>query len=184
MGIQGPQGERGEQGPRGSVGKVLPWSDRIFYAGELVTHGGACWQAINDTAKEPNTAGKDWQVIAAAGAPGVSFTVRGTFDPQHAYRQLDVVTLDHSWFVARKDDPGACPGPGWQSGPVGKKGEKGLPGERGAKGEPGKPAAHWIGVKLDGFDVVAVMSDGTIGPRFSLAPMFEQFEAERQLRDH
>jgi hypothetical protein len=180
-GIQGPQGPQGEKGERGSVGKVVPWSDRIFYAGELVTHGGSCWQATNDTAKAPG-GGQDWQVIATAGAPGASFTVRGTYDPQHAYRQLDVVVLDHGWFVARRDDPGVCPGGGWQSGPVGKKGEKGMSGERGAKGEPGKAAPHWIGVKLDGFEVVAVMSDGTIGPRFSLAPMFEAFEAQRQLR--
>jgi hypothetical protein len=182
MGIQGPQGERGEKGERGSVGRIVPWTDRIFYSGELVTSRGSTWQAVNDTAKEPNETSKDWQMICAAGSAGASFVVRGTFDPTQKYGPLDVVTLDHSWFVARKDDPGACPGPGWQSGPVGKKGEKGLVGERGVKGEPGKPAAHWIGVKLEGFDVVTVLSDGTLGPRFSLAPMFEAFEAELRSR--
>jgi hypothetical protein len=149
-----------------------------------VTSRGSTWQAINDTAKEPSETSKDWQMICAAGSAGASFVVRGTYDPKQAYGLLDVVVLDHSWFVARKDDPGACPGPGWQSGPVGKKGEKGIPGDRGSKGEPGKAAPHWIGVKLEGFNVVAVMSDGTVGPRFSLAPMFEQFEVQRQLRDH
>jgi hypothetical protein len=121
-------------------------------------------------------------MICAAGSPGASFAVRGTYDPKEAYGRLDVVVRDHGWFVARKDSPGECPGPDWQSGPVGKKGEKGVSGERGPKGEPGKAAPHWIGVKIDGFVLTTVLSDGTVGPRFSLAPMFEAFEAERQLR--
>jgi hypothetical protein len=181
-GIQGPQGPQGEKGERGSVGRIVPWTDRVFYTSELVTHHGSTWQATSDTAKEPSESSKDWTMICAAGSPGASFAVRGTFDPNQKYGPLDVVTLDHSWFVAKRDDPGACPGPGWQSGPVGKRGEKGLPGDRGERGPVGKPAPHWIGVKLDGFEVVTVMSDGTIGPRFSLAPMFEAFEAQRQLR--
>jgi hypothetical protein len=180
--MQGPQGERGEQGPRGSVGRIVPWTDRVFYSSELVTHRGSTWQAINDTAKEPSESAKDWQMICSAGSAGASFVVRGTFDPNQRYGPLDVVVVDHGWFVARKDNPGACPGPGWQSGPVGKKGEKGERGSIGIKGEPGKPAPHWAGIKLDGFDVVAVMSDGSIGPRFSLAPMFEKFEAELRNR--
>jgi hypothetical protein len=185
VGPSGPQGERGERGvpgERGSVSKITPWSDQIVYSGELVTHRGATWQAIKDTAKEPSESNKDWQLIAAAGASGASFVVRGTYDPKAAYRQLDIAVLDHTWFIAKRDDPGTCPGPGWQSGPVGKRGEKGIPGERGVQGAPGKTAPHWVGVKLDGFNVVAVMSDGTIGPRFSLASMFEQFEAELRSR--
>jgi hypothetical protein len=90
--------------------------------------------------------------------------------------------MDHSWFVAKQDNPGPCPGPGWQSGPVGKKGEKGIPGERGIQGLQGKTAPHWIGVKIDGYDLVTVLSDGTIGPKISLASMFEQFGAELKLR--
>jgi hypothetical protein len=121
-------------------------------------------------------------MIAAAGAPGISFNIRGTYREGVSYRCLDVVTLDHGWFVAKVDNPGAVPGPDWQSGPVGKRGEKGIPGERGQKGEPGKPAPHWIGAKLDGFNLTMIMSDGAVGPKISLAPMFDQYDAERQLR--
>jgi hypothetical protein len=121
-------------------------------------------------------------LIAAAGASGVSLNIRGTYSPTEKYRALDVVTLDHGWFVAKHDDPGEIPGSGWQSGPVGKRGEKGVPGPRGEKGDAGRPAPHWIGVKLDGYDLVALMSDGTIGPKFSLKPMFAAFAAELQTR--
>jgi hypothetical protein len=183
-GAAGPPGPKGEPGSRGSIDKVVPWAtDRIFYQGNLVAHEGASWQAVRDTAKRPGTS-DDWQLIAAAGAPGSSFSIRGTHQATETYRQLDVVTLDYGWFVAKYDDPGPIPGPGWQAGPVGRRGEKGIPGERGAKGEPGKAAPHWIGVKADGdgYSLTAVMSDGSIGPRISLAPLFEQFDAELKLR--
>jgi len=178
-GETGPAGEKGEPGPRGMIARVVPWSDRIFYEGELVTHAGSCWQAQCDTAKKPDISG-DWLLIAAAGAAGQSFRIRGTYSPAETYLALDVVTLDHSWFIARTDNPGAIPGPDWQSGPVGKRGEKGLPGDKGPKGEPGKSAPHWIGVKFDGYNLKAVMSDGTLGPTISLAPLFERYQAEME----
>jgi integrin beta 3 len=163
----------------------VPWTDRIFYQGDLVTHLGGSFQAVRDTAKEPGTSDDDWRLVAAAGAAGAagrSLNIRGTYKAGEVYRELDVVTLDHGWFVAKRDDPGAIPGPGWQSGPVGKRGEKGLPGERGLKGdrgEPGKSAPHWAGAKIEGFTIKVVMSDGTIGPTINLVDMFKQFEIER-----
>ena len=171
-GLSGERGERGEAGPRGSVAGIVPWTDRIFYAGDLAAHLGSSWQAARDTAREPG-ASEDWRLVAAAGAPGASFAIRGTFSAAEKYRALDVVTLDHGWFVARRDNPGPIPGPGWQSGPVGKRGEKGLPGDKGPKGDPGKPAPHWVGTKIEDKTIVAVLSDGTLGPRINLAPMFE-----------
>ena len=180
-GDRGERGDRGEVGARGTIDKIVPWSDQIFYQGQVVTHKGASWQATRDTAKQPGSS-DDWQTIAAAGEPGASFCIRGTHVPTEKYKRLDVVTLDYGWFVAKYDDPGPIPGPGWQAGPVGRRGEKGIPGEKGARGEPGKPAAHWIGTKIEGFNLVTVMSDGSIGPRIALAPMFEQFEAELKLR--
>jgi hypothetical protein len=171
-GERGLPGERGEAGPRGSLAGIVPWTDRIFYAGDLAAHLGSSWQAARDTAREPGTS-DDWRLIAAAGAPGASFAIRGTFSAAEKYRALDVVTLDHGWFVARRDNPGPVPGPGWQSGPVGKRGEKGLPGDKGPKGDPGKAAPHWVGTKIEDKTIVAVLSDGTLGPRINLAPMFE-----------
>jgi hypothetical protein len=163
------------------ISRVVPWSDRVFYEGELVTWEGSCWQATRDTAKRPGLT-DEWRVIAAAGVAGSSFRIRGTHVADETYSALDVVTLDHGWFIAKTDNPGVIPGPGWQSGPVGKRGEKGLPGEKGPRGDQGKSAPHWVGVKLDGFTVKAMMSDGTIGPTFSLLPLLDQYEAERHLR--
>jgi predicted P-loop ATPase len=42
-------------------------------------------------------------------------------------------------------------------------------------GAPGAAAPHWIGVKIEGFDLITVLSDGTLGPRISLKQMFEEF---------
>jgi hypothetical protein len=157
---------------------VVEWQDRIFYEGDLVTHAGSTWQAARDTAKPPG-AGDDWRLIAARGS---GFVIRGTYDAGASYKALDVVTLDYGWFVAKVDRPGPAPGPGWQAGPVGKKGDKGIAGERGPPGAPGKPAPHWIGVKLDGYELVTVMSDGTVGPKISLNAMFDQFGLELRTR--
>jgi integrin beta 3 len=160
----------------------VPWTvDRIFYQSDIATHLGSTWQAVRDTAKEPGTS-EDWRQIAAAGAPGLSFNIRGTYEAGESYRRLDVVTLDYGWFVAKRDDPGSVPGPGWQSGPVGRRGEKGVPGERGPagpRGEQGKSAPHWAGVKVEGFTLKVHMSDGTVGPTINLADMFRQYEVER-----
>ena len=145
----------------------------MFDQGNLVQHLGSSWQAERDTAKEPGTS-DDWRLIAAAGEPGVSFAIRGTWRAGERYKALDVVTLDNGWFVARRDDPGVFPGPGWQSGPVGRRGEKGLPGDKGPKGDPGKPAPHWIGARIEDKTLVAVMSDGTLGPKINLAAMFDE----------
>jgi hypothetical protein len=59
-----------------------------------------------------------------------------------------------------------------------KRGETGKQGVRGGRGETGgagKSASHWIGVKVDGFNLITVMSDGTLGPRISLEKMFGEF---------
>jgi integrin beta 3 len=193
-GDRGPAGERGEPGPAGVKGEAgddgllelaSAWDGGIVYRGTLVTHAGATFQALRDTAKEPP--GDDWRVIAAAGrdgAPGASFKIRGTYVPDSSYAALDVVTLDHGWFVAKIDNPGICPGPNWQSGPVGKKGEKGLPGDRGERGPqglPGKSPPTWVANQIDGYVVTPRMSDGTEGPPLSFQKMFEQFEVERSM---
>ena len=171
-GLPGAKGDKGDAGSPGLMARVAPWTDRVCYEGELATHLGSTWQAECDTAKEPGTS-ENWRLIAAAGTAGRSLNVRGTYSAAEKYAALDVVTLDHGWFVARRDNPGPIPGPGWQSGPVGKRGEKGLPGDRGPKGDVGTAAPHWVGAKLEDKTLVAVLSDGTIGPRINLQPMFE-----------
>lgn len=42
------------------------------------------------------------------------FNLRGTFSLAAAYREGDVVALNGGSFAAKRDDPGPCPGPGWQ----------------------------------------------------------------------
>lgn len=173
VGLRGEKGDRGECGPSGDMRRIIPWEDRIFYQGNLVTHAGSSWQALRDTAKAPPH--EDWHLIAARGS---GFKIRGTYDAGAAYQALDVVALDYGWFVAKVDNPGAAPGPGWQAGPVGKRGDKGVTGDRGPPGPVGNAAPHWIGARVDGYELVTVMSDGTIGPKISLASMFEQFGIE------
>jgi len=112
--------------------------------------------------------------------------VRGTYKQDAAYEQLDVVMKDSSSFVALKDDPGVCPGDGWQmlacSGKRGVPGEKGDPGERGQRGEmgmPGRDGVHLVSWKIDSknYRVIGKMSDGTEKP-FDLRELFEQFHSE------
>jgi hypothetical protein len=69
-------------------------------------------------------------------------------------------------------------------GEKGARGEVGRPGARGAKGEDGQAfaAPHWIGVKIEGFDLITVMSNGTMGPRVSLEKMFAEFAKHMVIR--
>jgi hypothetical protein len=73
------------------------------------------------------------------GQDGRSFTVRGTYADGDSYEALSVVALGGSSFVALCDDPGPCPGAGWQLvSPRGKAGPPGIRGDRGERGEPGE----------------------------------------------
>jgi hypothetical protein len=107
--------------------------------------------------------------------------VRCTFDQSASYRRLDVVALNGGSFVALKDAPGPCPGPGWQliasQGRRGSPGEKGERGEQGYMGLSGATIREW---KIDRERYVAtpVMSDGRDGPPLELRGLFEQFLLE------
>ena len=101
-----------------------------------------------------------------------------------SYRRLDVVALNGGSFVALKDAPGPCPGPGWQliasQGKRGAAGEKGERGERGPQGNLGLSGATIRDWKIDRARYVAtpVMSDGSDGPPLELRGLFEQFFSE------
>jgi len=77
------------------------------------------------------------------GLSGLSFRIRGTWIEINEYRALDVVALGGASFAAKRDDPGPCPGDGWQliaaQGKRGHQGEQGLEGAKGDRGEPGLP---------------------------------------------
>ena len=119
-GPPGPPGERGEMGPPGP--------------------------AIIGPAGEQGAPGPPGD----AGADGRSFDVRNTYDPTASYRTLDVVALNGGSFVARVDNPGVCPGEGWQLlTRQGKPGEKGDRGPKGDRGDPG-PAPVALDISDEG----------------------------------
>lgn len=156
-GVDGKDGAPGERGPEGPAGKlpiVMAWTDRVHYEGEVVTRDGASYQALRDTGREPPH--DDWIEIARGGrdgrdgADGRSFTIRGTYADGETYRGLDVVILNGASFVAKYDEPGACPGEGWQL--MASQGKRGAPGERGPagpKGERGPAGAPVLAMNID-----------------------------------
>lgn len=142
-GAKGEPGERGLDGPPGAAGSpgtlpvVKAWSDEIHYQGSVVTHDGATWQARCNTGRSPPH--EDWACLARAGrdgADGRSIRVCGTWDAAKQYEALDMVVLNGGAFVAKRADPGPCPGDGWQL--MASQGKQGKPGERGPAGPPGK----------------------------------------------
>lgn len=166
-GIDGKDGAPGRDGIDGRDGKlplVRAWTDAVHYEGDCVTLHGATWQAMRDTGQAPPHA--DWACLAAAGEHGRSLSVRGTYDAEGEYLQLDIVALNGGSFVALSDDPGECPGPGWQlltapgkRGQRGEDGPQGKAGERGQRGEPG-PGVSDLSVNDDGL-LVLTMADGS-----------------------
>jgi hypothetical protein len=187
--IVGPQGERGERGERGSEGApgklpiVKRWKQGdVTYEGEVVVHACNTYQALKDTGSVPG-ATPDWVCIATGGLDGKSFRVRGTYSADvRDYAELDVVTLDGGAFSARKDDPGPCPGAGWQlMARQGQRGIAGPKGERGPEGKPGIPGASapiLKGWKVDRrhFLAIPIMSDNSEGPALELRALFDQAE--------
>ena len=153
-GRDGSDGERGLDGAPGKLAAVRSWTDGVHYEGDCVTLHGATWQAQRETGHAPPHG--DWTCIAAAGEHGRSLAVRGTFDAEAEYRMLDIVAMNGGSFVALSDDPGECPGEGWQlltspgkRGQKGEDGERGLPGSKGDRGAPG-PALISATIDADG----------------------------------
>jgi hypothetical protein len=163
-----------------------PWTDGVSYAGDVVVHEGGTWQATKDTGRPPGP-GADWLPLAVPGRNGSdarSPIMRGTYSANEKYQVLDVVTRESSSFIALRNEPGACPGDGWQMlacggkrGPAGEKGERGV---TGLEGPRGKDAPKQIGWKPDRkrFVAIPLMSDGSEGPPLELRAFFEQFQLE------
>jgi hypothetical protein len=150
--------------------------DTIYHEGAIVAFAGSTWQAQRDTARVPGA--QDWVCLASAGH---SFSVRGTFNGTAEYHRLDVVALNGGSFIALKDAPGLCPGPGWQLiASQGKRGAAGEKGERGPRGDAGASGVTIRDWKIDRTRYLAtpVMSDGSEGPQLELRGLFEQFFSE------
>ena len=152
-GLNGKDGRDGIDGRDGSLPMIRAWSDGVHYAGDCVTRDGATWQAQRDTGRPPPH--DDWLCIAAAGAAGRSMNICGTYDPDATYEAFDVVALNGGSFISLRDDPGQCPGDGWQLLVTrGKPGPKGDDGQRGPAGPPGRDGAP-------GQSVVSLVVDDT-----------------------
>jgi len=99
--------------------------------------------------------------------------VRGTYDPKSEYSANDIVALDGGTFVARKNNPGPCPGAGWQL--LAKQGQRGIAGPPCERGPAGKSIVGWI-VDRNCYRVTPKMSDGTLGSPLELGALFDQGE--------
>jgi hypothetical protein len=189
VGVVGPAGEAGAPGNDGAPGKlpkVRQWKEGVWYEGDVVRHCGSTFQAERDTANTPGSS-LDWLCIAAGGLDAPMPNVRGTWVADGQYKKFDIVALGGSGFIARADDPGDCPGPGWQliasagrPGKPGLKGDRGDAGVRGERGLPGQAAPVILAWKIDReqFRAVPVMSDGSEAPVLELRGLFEQFHSE------
>jgi hypothetical protein len=148
----------------------------VRYQGQLVTHEGSTYQALCDTGRAPPDEGH-WICVAAGGLDGLSFRVRGTYQPGEAYSRLDVVALNGGSFVARRNHANACPGDDWQSLCFqGKKGPVGPQGDRGERGSPG-PSIKGCELEAERYTLILNQSDGT-SVRINLRPFFEAYHAE------
>jgi hypothetical protein len=156
---------------------------RVYYERDLVVAGdGALYQAERDTAATPPHT--DWRCVTRAGRDGndaLNFRIEGTYDSDAKYRQLSIVMLNGSSFVARHDDPGPCPGDGWQLfTSVGKRGQQGSKGERGERGPRGPLA---IAPRIAGSEIVAgynlvILYTDNSCDTIPLRSAFEQFLME------
>ena len=119
-----------------------------------------------------------------AGRDGLTPNTRGAFDVYKKYAQLDVVEYEDASYIARRNNPGICPGDGWQlvsrsgrRGPAGERGLQGRKGERGARGEDAPTIASWT-LDRKNYRAVPTMSNGTQGATLELRGLFEQFVEE------
>jgi hypothetical protein len=175
---QPADGAPGPAGPPGNLEVVKDYIDgQIYYERDLVVGGdGALYQADCDTAKTPPHA--DWRCITRAGRDALNFCIEGTYDPAAKYRRLSIVTLNGSSFTACRNDPGPCPGNGWQLiASAGRRGQQGLRGERGERGPPAI-VPRIASTNIDaGYNLQLIYTDGSTDS-IPLRAAFEQFFAE------
>jgi hypothetical protein len=159
---------------------------RVNYHGDVVTHKGSTYQAMCDTARLPPH--DDWICVAAAGADAVVPQIKGTWkdDKDIGYNFLNIVALNGSSFIAKYNDPGVCPGDGWQliasAGKPGKPGPRGEQGERGSSGI-GLPGRDGLTIKTwklnrHTYTITPVLSNGEEAEPVCIRSLFEQYNEE------
>jgi hypothetical protein len=139
-----------------------------------------------------------------SGTPG-SLRIRGTYSATENYFLHDVVAYNGASWVATRDRPGPLPGDHWQLlASAGKRGERGFQGPRGLESDwrhisfdankmalqiwrnDGSPGPTFFlrtlfsGIDIDKSTYELVLRTSEGGEiRFSLRPLFEQFDAEK-----
>jgi hypothetical protein len=109
--------------------------------------------------------------VKAAIETALARRIRGTHDPKAEYFANDMVAKDGGTFVARRNNPGPCPGDGWQL--MAKQGQRGIAGERGAPGRDAPRIVKWeLGVAS--YTATPIMSDGSRAPGLELGALFER----------
>jgi hypothetical protein len=99
----------------------------------------------------------------------LAMRIRGTFQAQAKYTLGDVVALDGASFIARRDDPGGCPGTGWQL--LARQGSRGIAGPQGIAGKDAPRIVKWE-LDVASYTATPIMSDGTKGPGLELRALF------------
>ena len=103
----------GPQGPPGKLPLVREYvPEQVHYEGDVVTRAGALWQAQCDTVHAPPH--EDWGAPCARWPRCGDADSLGAYDACGKYKKLDIVVSDGAAFIAKRDDPGICPGDGWQ----------------------------------------------------------------------
>jgi len=114
---------------------------------------------------EQGPPGADSTIPGPPGSDGRSVAVRGLYGEADAYQALDVVALNGGSFIALRDDPGPCPGEGWQM--LARQGKAGQPGPKGDRGEaivgpPGPPGRSPVALSVNDDGVLTLsLDDGT-----------------------
>jgi hypothetical protein len=143
------------------------------------------WHMAGPQGHLQETAARRLDTVGAAGSRCGIPVIKGTFREGASYGFLNIVALNGSSFIARRDNPGPCPGDGWQliasagrPGKPGVKGERGEPGQRGERGPPGLNIQNW-NLEPEKYLLTPMMEDGHEGPAANLRPFFEQYNEER-----
>src|SRR5262245_14622150 len=105
----------------------------------------------------------------------LAMRIKGTFQPDNNYVRGVLVVRDGASFIARRDNPGPCPGVGWQM--TAKQGARGVAGPKGDRGKDAPTIERWL-VNRDTFTITPVYSNGIFGPVLELKELVEQFQSE------
>src|SRR5262249_15125743 len=132
--------------------------------------------------------------LASLATETAGLHLRGAYRSDQDYDRLDIVTLDGSSYIARRESPGPCPGEGWRmlasAGGTGAQGMRGARGERGERGPPWPRPRDWPPREAGGVNRRLAgrcrrlrggsgPADGREGAVLELRALFEQFCYER-----